>query len=204
MSEKGLLIVVSGPSGVGKDTIVEGYLKGDPHTMLSVSATTREPRQKEADGVDYHFIPKEKFLKLIDQGEFLEHAEYNGNHYGTLRSAVANEQQAGKNVILIIETKGASLVKQLIPEAVLVFIMPPSFEKLTERLNQRQTEPEEIIKDRLHIANDEIKLAKAYDYVIINDNISEAVQTMDAIIKAAFFSPKHNPEILKRGCKIDA
>ncbi len=181
--EKGLLIVVSAPSGCGKGTILGEILKDD-RFYYSVSATTREPREGEVDGVNYRFMTVEQFEAYIEEDAFLEHAIYNKNHYGTLRAPIVENRAAGKHVILEIEVKGAAQIRALCPDAVLVFITPPSIEVLRERLINRGTEELKVIEERVAIAEEEMKHAGEYDYVIINDKLEEAIADFKSIIRA--------------------
>lgn len=184
MRSKGQLIVLSGPSGVGKGTILKKYLETATNGMVSVSATTRKPRPGEQDGIDYHFIDRETFLQWVEDGEMLEYTEYNGNFYGTPLNKVNEIRDKGKNVILEIEVDGASQVKKTCPEAILIFIMPPSLNILRMRLVDRNTEDAETIENRLSIAQTEFKKAYDYDYIIVNDVIEKAVNSLKAIVKA--------------------
>lgn len=172
--ERGQLIVYSGPSGVGKGTIITPLLAPNGPLTLSVSATTRTKRPGEIDGVHYHFVSREHFLKMIADGEMLEYAEYNGNYYGTPRCFVEQQLEAGHNVLLEIETKGAAQVHTICPYALMIFVMPPSFEELSQRLEGRGTENEEQRAGRLAAAAEEIKFADKYDFIVVNDDIKSA------------------------------
>ena len=167
MSKRGLLFVVSGPAGSGKSTIVK-KLVDTGEFEFSVSATTRAPRAGEINGVHYHFITRECFEEKIANGEMLEHAEYVGNFYGTPKDAVQKCLDAGKNIILEIEVQGATQVKEKMPEAVMVLILPPDAKTLEERLRGRGTETEEIIKKRMEASKYELEYFSKYDYVVIN------------------------------------
>ncbi|MBQ6846872.1 MAG: guanylate kinase [Oscillospiraceae bacterium] len=184
MKKKGLLIVVSGPSGVGKGTICKEYLSQYENCALSVSATTRSPREGEVDGVNYFFISHEEFRKKIDAGGFLEHAVFCDNYYGTPKDAVMEKLEEGKNVILEIEVQGALQVRSHYPEAVFVFVIPPSMEELESRLRGRGTESEDVIAKRLERAKAEFKYIDKYNYILVNDTVSEAVDRLSNIIKA--------------------
>lgn len=181
---KGKLIVVSGPSGVGKDTVVSEYLKIHPEDVLSVSMTSRPKRDYEVDGVHYYFRTKEGFEKEVEKGNLLEYATYNGNYYGTPKSEVIKRLEDGINVILVIEIQGARNIKNMLgDDALLIFVLPPSIEELRERLIKRGTESLEQINNRLAIAEKEINDNTFYDYKIINDNIEDAVKSLENIIK---------------------
>lgn len=181
---RGLLVVVSGPSGVGKGTIMRPFMERNKNVKYSVSATTRAPREGEIDGVNYHFVTKEQFEKLIENDEMLEWARYGGNYYGTPRFAVERGLAAGLDVVLEIEVKGGAQVKQLMPECVSIFILPPSMKVLEKRLRGRGTEEEETIQKRLAKAREEIPHAKDYDYIVYNDALEDAVSDLRAIIQA--------------------
>lgn len=180
---KGMLIVVSGPSGCGKGTVLAEILKSDK-IFYSVSATTRSPRPGETDGVNYYFLTKEKFEKLIAEDGMLEYASYCGNYYGTPKKPVEDMLEQGKHVILEIEVQGAMKVMEKCPEAVFVFILPPSLKELQRRLNKRGTEAEDVIQKRLSEAAGEIKQAYKYNYSVINGELEKAVEDLKAIIRA--------------------
>jgi len=178
------LITLSGPSGSGKGTIVKSLLSKRADTVLSVSATTRAPREGEIDGVHYHFIDRETFLRMIEDNAFLEYAEYNGNFYGTPKAPVEAELLAGHNVLLEIEVQGAEKVMDSGAEMVSIFITIPSMQELERRLRGRDTETEETILSRLSIAERELKRAFRYDYVVLNDDVDAAVERIETIIQA--------------------
>ena len=180
---KGLLIVVSAPSGCGKGTILGEVLK-DPDYYYSVSATTRAPREGEMDGVQYHFLTREQFEENIAQDMMLEYAEYCGNYYGTPLAPINENLENGRNVILEIEVQGAMQVRKLRPDAVFVFIAPPSVETLRERLVGRGTEPLDIIEERVAQAEREISFAQQYDYIVVNDVLEEAIADFKSIVRA--------------------
>ncbi len=182
MANKGTLFVISGPSGVGKGTICKEIIKKHPELSVSVSATTRPMRSDDIDGVTYHFKTTEEFLKMIDDGGFLEWTVYNGNHYGTPVVPVKEALDNGKDFILEIEVDGAQNVRKVFPDAVLIFIDPPSFEALRERLSGRGSETEESIKSRIERAKEELLLKDKYDYIIVNDNLDKAVSDVENII----------------------
>lgn len=181
--EKGLLIVVSAPSGCGKGTILGEILKDD-RFYYSVSATTRQPREGEVDGVNYRFMTVEQFEAHIEEEAFLEHAVYCENHYGTLRAPIVENRAAGKHVILEIEVKGAAQIRALCPDAVFIFIAPPSIEVLRERLTGRGTEEADVIAKRVAEAEKEMECINAYDYVVVNDKLDEAIADFRSIIRA--------------------
>ncbi len=184
-NKKGVLAVVSGPSGCGKGTVLKHVLENENYGY-SVSATTRLPREGEENGVQYFFISKEEFLARVSEGKFLEHAEYCDNYYGTPRDYVEEQLEKGKNVILEIETKGALMVKENAPDAFLLFIAPPDMESLEARLRGRGTEDEETIRKRLETAVEEMKLIPKYDLCIINGEgaAEKAAEEIMAAIEA--------------------
>ena len=186
-----LVIVISGPSGSGKSTVIDSLCKTDETLQLSVSATTRNPRPGEVDGVDYHFLTRAEFEKSIQQGKFLEWAEYGDNLYGTLKSEIADARDAGKDAILEIEVKGSLQIREqqqdLAPaRSILIFIVPPSFATLEKRLRRRDTESESELKQRLDIAKSEVLEIQHYDYWVSNPQggIRQAVQQIQTIINA--------------------
>ena len=186
---KGLLIVLSGPSGCGKGTIVQEILK-DGNCAVSVSATTRSPREGEENHVHYHFITKEEFEKRIANDGLLEYAEYCDNYYGTPRAEVEAMRASGKHVILEIEVQGAFQVRERCPEAILVFTIPPSIGELRRRLEKRGTESAEVVEKRIARAQEELPLAKHYDYVVLNDALEDAVADFRSIIRTESMRPK--------------
>ncbi|MEE0857856.1 MAG: guanylate kinase [Acutalibacteraceae bacterium] len=181
---KGTIIVFSGPSGVGKGTVLNELLKDKDEFALSISATTRSPRKGEVDGVNYFFLSKEEFLNKVSSDSMLEYAQYCENFYGTPKAYVEENINSGKNVILEIDVQGALQVKKNKPEAVSVFIMPPSIEVLEKRLRGRGTDEEEVIQKRLAIAINEIKQAEKYDYIVINDELNDCINDIKTIINA--------------------
>jgi len=184
MKEKGILIVISGPSGSGKGTVVN-ILKESPSYALSVSATTRAPRTGEENGVHYFFKSVDEFKEMIKEGKLLEWAEFCGNFYGTPKEYVMERLEDGYDVILEIEVQGASQIKKIFPEAVTVFLVPPDKEILRKRLEGRGTETKDVIEKRLIRASEEIELIPNYDFVVINDNLDDAVDKVNTIVKAS-------------------
>ena len=184
MNEKGILIILSGPSGTGKGTVVE-KLKADPSYALSISATTRQPRNYEQDGVHYFFKSTDEFKKMIEEGKLLEWAEFCGNFYGTPKDYVMGKLNEGLNVILEIEVQGAAQIKKIFPEAVTVFLIPPDKEELRKRLIGRGTEDMDTVEKRLKRASEEIELLPHYDFVVVNDTVENAVKRINTVVKAA-------------------
>ncbi len=184
MVKRGLLVVLSGPSGAGKDTILHALMKRNSSVMLSISATTRLPREGEIDGEHYHFLSKGQFVQMIARDELIEYAEYCGNYYGTPLDDVENLLDQGRDVVLEIEVQGAAQVMKKRPDAVGIFVLPPSVEVLENRLRRRGTESEAVIQKRLNIARGEMKQSVNYHYVIFNGELEDAVDELDAILKA--------------------
>lgn len=181
----GQLIIVSAPSGSGKDTVVKKLMeKSTAPIWVSVSATSRKPRNGEVEGKDYYFLSKDDFKEKIDEGFFLEYVEYAGNYYGTPKKYIKEKLDQGIDVILIIEIQGAKKVKEMLPESLLIFIMPPSLKTLVKRLKRRGTDSNEKIIERFHTAYKEINEVTKYNYVVVNDILDDAVDKVDAIIKA--------------------
>lgn len=185
MSEKGKLIVISGPSGAGKSTVVSRAILDRNDVCFSTSVTTRKPRPGEVDGKDYFFIEWDRYREMVDNGELLEHAEYVSNGYGTPRAFVEQQMEAGLNVLLDIEVQGARQVHEKMPEAVLIFVVPPSLDELERRLRGRGTDTEEAIAGRLTRARQEYQEADFYQYLIVNDDLQKAAHDLNAIIDAA-------------------
>lgn len=184
MNNRGMLIVLSGPSGSGKGTIIKSLLQGRDDTVLSISVTTRSPRPGELDGVHYFFRSREEFERMIADDKLLEYAEYNGNYYGTPEDAITDWLREGKNVILEIEVQGAEKVMNYRSDLVSIFITIPSMEELERRLRDRATETEEKIQGRMQVAKRELTRAFRYDYVVLNDEVEMAVQRINTIIDA--------------------
>lgn len=185
MSAKGLLVVISGPSGVGKGSIVKRLLADNANMTFSVSATTRGIRPGERDGVDYFFKTADEFEAMIENGEFLEHTQvFKSNYYGTPRAYVEQRLDEGRDVLLDIDVVGATNVMHSFPEAVSIFILPPSMETLRRRLTGRGTEKPEVVERRLNTAYIELKCVDKYEYAVVNDNLEDAVKTVEAIIVA--------------------
>ena len=187
MSAKGLLVILSGPSGSGKDTVLDRINERDIPIQRSVSMTTREKRDGEVDGVDYYFVTKEYFEKQISERRMLESAVYSSNYYGTPKGPVDRWLDEGKTVILKIEVQGAEKIKKIYPECVSLFIMPPSMQILEKRLRGRDTDSEESIRMRMDAALGEMQCAEKYDYIVFNDVLDDTVDDICAIIKAENF-----------------
>jgi guanylate kinase len=179
-----MLLIVSAPSGAGKTSLVAALLARDRRLVVSVSHTTRSKRPKETDGVNYHFVDKAGFQAMIDAGEFLEHAEVFGNYYGTSMAAVDAERMAGRDVVLEIDFQGAAQVRSRYPEAVSVFILPPSAETLATRLTQRGEDDAAVIRERLDKARWEMSHYQDYDYLLVNDDFATATEELSAIVRA--------------------
>ena len=174
--------VITGPSGVGKGTLIRGVMDRVGDLELSVSATTRPPRVGEVDGVDYHFLSRQQFDRRVAAGEFLEHADYAGNHYGTLRSELEDRLRAGRPVVLEIEVQGARQVREAMPEALQVFIAPPSLEELRTRLITRGTDDAEEVERRLRVAEGELAAQPEFRHVVVNDRLEEALARLTEIV----------------------
>jgi len=184
MNPKGILVVLSGPSGSGKDSILSRLAQKDPRITVSVSMTTRKPREWEIDGKSYYFVTEDYFKKKIETGQMLEYAVYGENYYGTPKAPVDEWLASGKTVVLKIEVQGAQKIREMYPDSVSVFLMPPSMAILEQRLKSRETEDPDEIARRLAIAVFEINQCSLYDYFVINDELEEAVDNIYSIIKA--------------------
>lgn len=181
----GNLIVICGPSGVGKGTICKEFLQNNKDIKLSISATTRNPRVGEVDGVNYHFLDKDIFKKMMDSGDFLEYAQVYDNFYGTPKQNVMDNLKKGENVLLEIDIQGAMQVKKQYPQGIFVFILPPSLSELRNRIEGRATDAQDVIEKRLSCAFDEIMKIDEYDYYIVNDDLQEAVRELECIVRIA-------------------
>ena len=196
MNKTGILIVLSGPSGCGKDTVLSQLIDSNEDIKVSISMTTRAPRAGELDGVDYYFVTREYFEKKIADGSMLEYAEYNGNYYGTPKAPVDEMLRNGISVVLEIEVQGAEKIRKLYPDAVSVFLLPPSLNALEYRLRTRGTEDEETLAHRLYIGEQEIKRAGEFDYYVINDKIRDALDDFETIIRAEKLRMSRNKNVI--------
>lgn len=183
-NNKGLLIVVSRPSGAGKDTICQKLIKENSNIWMSVSMTTRKPRPLEKDGIDYFFVSNKEFENKINDNTFLEYASYNDNYYGTPKDKVEEKLNEGKDVILVIDINGAVNIKKIIPSALFIFIMPPDMETLKNRLIGRKTESKDKVVQRFITAYNEVNNYKKYNYVVVNDKVEDAVNKVKSIIQS--------------------
>lgn len=184
MKEKGLLLILSGPSGVGKGTVVDRVLERNPSVKVSVSMTTRAPRTGEVEGESYYFVSEEAFLSHLNKGELLEHSRHFENYYGTPNKPVMEALSRGEDVILEIDVNGAFAVKEKVPDSVLIMIAPPSLADLRARLTGRNTETEAVIEERIGRAKFELGKAHRYDYIVINDEVEKATRLVETIIAA--------------------
>lgn len=186
--EKGTLFIISAPSGTGKSTVISDIMQKAGPLFFSVSATTRKPRPGEQNGIHYYFLTREQFEQMIHEDAFLEYAKYVDNYYGTPKEPIIKHLEKGENVILDIEVQGSQQVKAKMPEAVSIFIIPPSLEELGRRLRGRGTENEETVLQRLALAAEELKLSEQYDYVVVNDNVARAAeQIIDIMQKSKLY-----------------
>ena len=181
----GLLFIVTAPSGAGKSTLVNAVLADDPALALSISYTTRAPRTGEANGREYHFVDRAAFQKMLEAGEFLESAEVHGNFYATSQKQITDNRTAGRDVVLEIDWQGAAQVRRLFPDAIGIFILPPSTAELERRLRARGKDPDDAIQRRLAAAAEEMSHAGEFDYVIINNDFEEARRDLAAVVRAA-------------------
>lgn len=196
MPQKGLLLVISGPSGVGKGTICKALFDRNPYMKFSVSATTRARREGETEGISYFFITRGEFERMIKEGEFLEYMLlFGANYYGTPRRYVEEEVQAGHDIILEIDVNGALNVKKAYPDAVTIFIAPPSFSELKSRLINRSTETMDSIETRLETAKEELRMIEEYDYIVVNNYLDKAVSQVEAIVMAEKARMERNKDI---------
>lgn len=198
MKRKGILIVVSGFSGAGKGTLMKKLVADYDNYALSVSMTTREPRTDEKEGVSYFFVSEETFKQAIAQNGLVEYASYCSNYYGTPRAWVEEQLESGKDVILEIEIQGALEVKEKFPDALLLYVMPPSAEELKRRLTGRGTETKEVIESRLRRATEEAEGIEYYDYIVVNDNLDVCVKQLHEIVCAAHMRPDRNKEFINQ------
>ena len=198
MKQRGNLFIFSGPSGIGKDTVLKEVLNSSDDIKLSISSVTRDMRVGEVEGEKYHFISREEFEELINNDALLEHNEYLGNFYGTPREPVLKWMEEGYNVILEIDVNGAFKVKKKMPEAIMIFMLPTSFDVLRHRLEKRGTETEEVIEKRVKQAAREIKFAKEYDYIFFNDDLETAVNDLKSIIRANALVNKNMKELYRQ------
>ena len=201
MQQSGILFVLSGPSGAGKGTICQELLRQIPNLQYSVSATTRKPRLGETNGINYWFKEKDEFEEMIKNDLLLEYAEVYGNYYGTPKEQVLKVLKSGKNVVLEIDPQGAMQVKAKFPEGVFIYILPPSLDELAARITKRGTDSKNSIKKRLAAATEEIQYALKYDYVVVNDKVETAVDSIATIISAEKFNSKRRKKIILNICE---
>ena len=201
MQQSGILFVLSGPSGAGKGTICQELLRQIPNLQYSVSATTRKPRLGETNGINYWFKEKDEFEEMIKNDLLLEYAEVYGNYYGTPKEQVLKVLKSGKNVVLEIDPQGAMQVKAKFPEGVFIYILPPSLDELAAIITKRGTDSKDSIKKRLAAATEEIQYALKYDYVVVNDKVETAVDSIATIISAEKFNSKRRKKIILNICE---
>lgn len=199
---KGMTFIIAGPSGVGKGSVIKKVFESGRKLYFSVSATTRAPRPGERDGMDYHFISCEQFQRWIAEGAFLEHAEFVGNCYGTPKRYVDEAMDRGEDVILDIEVQGAEQIHRLRPEAVRIFLAPPSWAELRRRLTGRGTESEEKLEKRLQRSREEFQVARDYDYLVVNDDLEQAAAEVLAIIAASHCRAEDRYEVVRRTLEV--
>ncbi len=198
MSEQGILVVISGFSGAGKGTLLKAMMEKYHNYALSISATTRSPREGEQNGKEYFFVNRESFEKMIEEGQLIEYAQYVNNYYGTPRQYVFQQMADGKDVILEIEIQGALKIKEQFPEALLLFVMTPNADELKRRLVGRGTESTEVIEARLHRAEEEAAGIDSYDYILINDNLEQCVEDMHQLIQAQHNRVSNNLDFIEQ------
>ena len=198
LTEKGLLVVVSGFSGAGKGSIMKRILQKYDNYALSISATTRDPRPGEMDGQDYFYKTQKQFEKMINKDELIEYASYQGNYYGTPKAYVEKQLNSGKDVILEIEVQGATKVKELLPDTVLIFVTPPNAKELRDRLTKRATESADQIRGRLRRAIVEAEYMPTYDYILVNDDLETAVTELDEIVRAEHKKSEESSALITR------
>lgn len=196
-TRKGQLIIMSGPSGVGKSTVIAKLLSERKNMYFSVSYTTRAPRTGEQDGINYNFVSRDEFERMIAENELLEYAEYVNNYYGTSLKLIMEKIDSGIDVLLDIEVQGAAKVRKLCPDGLFIFVIPPSFEELSRRLHGRQTDSEEVIQGRLEKARVEFAEIPNYDYVVVNDTVDNAVDEIKSILTAAQCRVKNRSSLLE-------
>jgi guanylate kinase len=196
-NQEGILIVISGPSGSGKGTVLNSLLAKSENLYFSISATTRSPRKGEVHGKQYFFITKSEFIVLADKNQMLEHTEYCGNLYGTPKQAVEDRLKQGENVLLEIEVDGNAQIRQNVPQSVSIFILPPSFKVLEQRLRNRATDSEQALEKRLKRAKNELEQAMNYDYIVINDDIDKCVGKVVKIIESEKYKSSRMKNALK-------
>ncbi len=196
MNKKGILIVISGFSGAGKGTLMKKLVAEHDNYALSISMTTRKPREGEVDGREYFFVTKEEFEQRIRENGMIEYASYCDNFYGTPKAYVEQQLENGKDVILEIEIQGAHKVKEIYPQALLLFVMPPGAKELYRRLKERGTESDEVIQKRMQRATEESEGIDTYDYIVVNDKLEDCISQINTIVRAARNTPSHNAEFI--------